>query len=164
MFVSAFVIIRCGLKVFALFLERNSVPLTDRCWFEYGLLRRRPPGCFFGSRCSSLFSVCLGCSCVSCSFWFYFSNIIWFLRFSICLSLSFSVCFVVEGTLVGDFPRRCCVWAGHSNSSLFKRICGSSWMFVFACFSQMLNFWISDVGVSLNGIRNYLQIRQATNS
>ena len=46
LYLSAFVIVRCSLKVFALFLVRNSVPLTDRYWFEYGLLRRRPPGCF----------------------------------------------------------------------------------------------------------------------
>ena len=46
LYLSAFVIIRCSLNVFALFLVRNSVPLTDRYWFEYGLLRRRPPGCF----------------------------------------------------------------------------------------------------------------------
>ena len=46
LYLCAFVIVRCSLKVFALFLVRNSVPLTDRCWFEYGLLRRRPPGCF----------------------------------------------------------------------------------------------------------------------
>ena len=46
LYLSAFVIVRCSLKVFALFLEQNSELLTDRCWFEYGLLRRRPPGCF----------------------------------------------------------------------------------------------------------------------
>ena len=39
LYLSAFVIVRCSLKVFALFLVRNSVPLTDRCWFQYGLLR-----------------------------------------------------------------------------------------------------------------------------
>ena len=39
LYLSALVIIRCCLKVFALFLVRNSVPLKDRCWFEYG--------CFF---------------------------------------------------------------------------------------------------------------------
>ena len=104
---SAFIIVRCSLKVFALFLERNSVPLTDLCWFEYGLLRQRPPGCFFGSGCSSLFSVCLGYSCISLSFWFCFNSLIWFFRSSISSSLSFDVCFVVEGTLLGDFPRRC---------------------------------------------------------
>ena len=43
---SAFVSVSYSLKMFALFLERNSVPLTDQCWFDYGLLRRRPPGCF----------------------------------------------------------------------------------------------------------------------
>ena len=59
---------------------------------------------FFGLGCSSLFSVCLGCSWVSCSFWFCFNNLICFLRSSISLSLSVDVCFVVEGTLVGDFP------------------------------------------------------------
>ena len=59
---------------------------------------------FFGSECSSLFSVCLSCSWVSCSFWFCFNNLIWFLRSSISLSLSVDVCFAVEGTLVGDFP------------------------------------------------------------
>ena len=46
LYLSAFVIVRCSLKVFALFLVRNSVPLRDRCWFEYDLLRRRQPGCF----------------------------------------------------------------------------------------------------------------------
>ena len=28
-------------------LYLNSVLLTDRYWFEYGLLRWRPPGCFY---------------------------------------------------------------------------------------------------------------------
>ena len=46
LYLSEFVIVRCGLKVLVLFLVRNSVPLTDQCWFEYGLLRWRPPGCF----------------------------------------------------------------------------------------------------------------------
>ena len=46
LYLSAFVIVRCSLKVFAFFLERNSVPLTNQCWFEYGLLRRRQHGCF----------------------------------------------------------------------------------------------------------------------
>ena len=57
LYLSAFVIVRCSLKVCALFLAWNLVPLTDRCWFEYDLLRWRPPGCFFGLGCSSLFSV-----------------------------------------------------------------------------------------------------------
>ena len=43
---SAFIIVRYILKVFALFLGQNSVPLTNRCCSEYGLLRRRPPGHF----------------------------------------------------------------------------------------------------------------------
>ena len=105
---------------------------------------------FFCPKCSSLFLVCLGCCCLSCPFWFYFKNLTWFLRSSISLSLSIDVCFVVEGILLGDFPRRCSAWAGCSNSSFFKRVGGSSW--TFACFSQMLNFWIDDVGYSLNGI------------
>ena len=46
LYLSVFVIVRCSLKVFALFLERNLVSSTDRCWFEYGLLMRRPPGWF----------------------------------------------------------------------------------------------------------------------
>ena len=46
LYLSEFVIVRCGLKVLVLFLVRNSVPLTDQCWFEYGLLRQRLPGCF----------------------------------------------------------------------------------------------------------------------
>ena len=46
LYLSALVVFPCSLKVFALFLVRNSVPSTDRCWFEYGLLRRRPLGCF----------------------------------------------------------------------------------------------------------------------
>ena len=45
-YISAFVIVRCSLKVFALFLKRNSLSSTDRFWFEYGLLRWRPPRCF----------------------------------------------------------------------------------------------------------------------
>ena len=60
---------------------------------------------FFGSGCSFLFSVCLGCSCVSPSLWFCFNNLIWFLRSSISLSLSVDFCFVVDVTLVGNFPR-----------------------------------------------------------
>ena len=95
---------------------------------------------FFGSGCSSLFSECLACSCVSCSFWFYFNNWIWFLRSSISLSLSVDVYFVVEGKLVGDFPRWCCVWAGCSNSSFFKRVGGFSWMFVLLVFLKCLTF------------------------
>ena len=47
LYLSAFVLPRCSLQVFALFLEQNSVPLTDPCWFEYGLLTRRPPRCFW---------------------------------------------------------------------------------------------------------------------
>ena len=108
--------------------------LTDRCSFEYGLLRRRQHWCFFGSGCSSLNSVCLGCSCVSCSFWICFNNLIWSIRSSISLSLSVDVCFVVKENLVADFPRCCRVWAGCSNSSLFKRVGGSSWMFVLLVF------------------------------
>ena len=46
LYLKALLIVRCSLKVFALFLVRNSVPLTDQCWFEYGLLRQRLPGCF----------------------------------------------------------------------------------------------------------------------
>ena len=46
LYLSVFVIVYCSFKVFTLFLVRNSVPLTDLSWFEYGLLRRRPPGCF----------------------------------------------------------------------------------------------------------------------
>ena len=46
LYLSALVIVRCGLKVFPLFLERSSGSLTDGCCFEYGVLRRRPPGCF----------------------------------------------------------------------------------------------------------------------
>ena len=46
LYLSAFVIIRCSLKLFTLFLKRNSVPLTGRCWCDYGLLRQRPPGYF----------------------------------------------------------------------------------------------------------------------
>ena len=99
---------------------------------------------FFGSGCSSLFSMCLGWSCVSCCFWFYFSNLVWFLRSSISLSLSVDVCFVVEGRLVGDFPRKqCCVWAGCSNSNFFKRVNGFSWMFVLPVFLnvKLLDRW-----------------------
>ena len=88
----------------------------------------------FGSGCSSLFSLCLGCSCVSLSFWFCFNNLIWFLRSSISLSLSVDVWFAVEGTLVGDFLWPCCAWAGCSNSNFFKRVGGSSWMFVLLVF------------------------------
>ena len=121
---SAFVIVRCSLKVFALVLERNSVPLTDRCWFEYGLLRRRPSGCFFWLGMFflilSMFRLLLRIT----FFWFCFNNLTWFFRSSISLSLSFDVCFVVEGTLVGDFPRRC----------------GFSWMFVVLVF---LKCWTS---------------------
>ena len=115
LYLSAFVIVRCSVKVFTLFLVRNSVPLTDWCWFQYGLLRRRPPGCILARDVLPY----LGCSCVSRSFWFCFSNLIWFLRSSVSLSLSVDVCFVVEGTLVSDFPRRCCAWAGCSNFNLF---------------------------------------------
>ena len=46
LYLSAFAIVRCSLKVFPLFLEQNSVPSTDQCWFESGLLSRRPPRCF----------------------------------------------------------------------------------------------------------------------
>ena len=46
LYLSAFLIVRCSLRVFALFLVRNSVPSTYRCCFEYGFLRRRPPGFF----------------------------------------------------------------------------------------------------------------------
>ena len=46
LYLSVFVIVWCSLKVFALFLVWNSVPLTDWCWFEYGFLRQMPPGCF----------------------------------------------------------------------------------------------------------------------
>ena len=46
LYLKAFVIIHPSLKVFALFLERNSVPSTDGCCFEYGFLMRRPTGCF----------------------------------------------------------------------------------------------------------------------
>ena len=46
LYLSAFVIVRCSLKVFAFLLERNSVHLTDRCWFENDFLKRKPPGCF----------------------------------------------------------------------------------------------------------------------
>ena len=108
----------------------------------------------FGSGCSYLFSVFLGCSCVSLSFWFCFSNLIWFLISSISVSLSVDVCFVVAGTLLGDFPRRCCAWAGCSNSNFYKRVGGSSWIvfFFFACFSQMLDFWVDVVGSSLDSI------------
>ena len=126
--------------MFALFLVRNSVPLVDRCWFEYDLLRRRPSGCFFGSWCSSLFSLCWACSCVSCVFWDFFNNLVWFLRSSICLCLSADVCFVVEGTIVGNFPRRCCVWAGFSNRSFFNKNGGSSWMFVLLVFLKCWTF------------------------
>ena len=141
LYLSALITVRCSLKVFALFLERNSVPLTGRCSFEYGLLRRRLPGfVFFGSACFSLFSVCVGCSFVSCSFWFCFNNLIWFLRSSISLSLSVDVCFVVEGTLVGYFMQWCCVWAGCSNLSFFKKFGGSSWMFVLLVFHKCWTF------------------------
>ena len=34
LYISAFIIARCSLKVFALFLEQHSVPLTDRCWLS----------------------------------------------------------------------------------------------------------------------------------
>ena len=88
----------------------------------------------FGSGCSSLFSLCLGCSCLSLSFWFCFNNLIWFLRSSISLSLSVDVCFVVEGTLVGYLPRRCWARAECSNSNFFKRVGGSFWMFVLLVF------------------------------
>ena len=57
---SAFVSVSYSLKMFALFLERNSVPLTDQCWFDYGLLRRRPPGCL---------SVCFACISQMLDFW-----------------------------------------------------------------------------------------------
>ena len=97
---------------------------------------------FYGSRCSFLFSVCLGCSCVSCSFWLCFNNLFWFLW----------SCFVVEGTLVGNFSLRCSVWAGCSNSSFSKRLVVLLGCFFFDCFSQMLNFWIDDLGVAFNGI------------
>ena len=80
---------------------------------------------FFGSGCSFLFSVYLGSCCVSCSFWFCYNNLIWFLKPSISLSLSVDVCFVVEGNLVGNFQRRCCVWARCSNFSFFQE----SWWF-----------------------------------
>ena len=72
-------------------------------------------------------------------------------RSSLSLSLSVDIWFLVDGTLVGDFPRRCCAWLGFSNSNFFKTVGGSSWM-CFAHFSQLLNFWIDVVGVSLNGI------------
>ena len=45
LYLSAFVTVRCSLKVFTLFLVRISVPLTDRCWFAYGLRRQRKFGC-----------------------------------------------------------------------------------------------------------------------
>ena len=46
LYLSEFIIFCCSFKVFALFLVPNSVPYTDQYWLEYGLLRRRPPGCF----------------------------------------------------------------------------------------------------------------------
>ena len=102
-------------------------------------------GIFFGLGCSSLFPVCFDCSCESCSFWLCLNNLIWFLRSLISLSLLVDVCFYVEGTLVGNFPQRCCVWAGCSNSSFSLKVC-------FAGFSQMLSFSINDIGVFLNVI------------
>ena len=37
LYLCAFVIVRCSLKAFALFLVRNSVHLTDRCWSWLGM-------------------------------------------------------------------------------------------------------------------------------
>ena len=95
LYLSALVIIRCCLKVFALFLVRNSVPLKDRCWFEYG--------CFFWLEMFfpilSMFRLLL-CRVL---FGFVSTILIWFLRSSISLSLSVDVSFVVEETLIGDF-------------------------------------------------------------
>ena len=46
LYLNAFVIIRCTLNVFALFLKQNSALLTSPYWFEYDLLRQMPPGVF----------------------------------------------------------------------------------------------------------------------
>ena len=43
LYLSAFAIARCSLKVFH---EQNSATLTDQCWFGYGLLRWRLSGFF----------------------------------------------------------------------------------------------------------------------
>ena len=48
LYLSAFVIVCSSLKVFALFIEQNLASLTNRCWFEYDLLKRRAPGRSFG--------------------------------------------------------------------------------------------------------------------
>ena len=136
LYLSVFVIVRCSLKVFALFLERNSVSSTDRCWFEYGLLMWRPSD--FQLEMFFLILSVFSLLCVSCSFCFV-SKIYDSLDLHF-LSLSFDVCFVLEGTFVGDFPRRCYVWIGCSNSSFFKRVGGSSWIFVSLVFLKCWTF------------------------
>ena len=45
-YISKFVFAPCSLIAFPLFLKQNSVPLTIRCWFQYGLLRWIPTRCF----------------------------------------------------------------------------------------------------------------------
>ena len=95
---------------------------------------------FFGSGCSSLFSVYLGCSYVSCCLGFCFSNLVWFFRSSISLSSLVNISFVLEGTLVRAFSRRCCVWAVCNNSTFFKRVGGPSWMFVLLGFLKCWTF------------------------
>ena len=107
LYLSAFIIVRCSLKVFALFLEQDLAHSTNSWWFEYSLLKRRTLGCYFGSGYFYLFSICLGCSCVSYCFWFCFNNLIWFLRSLISLSPLVDVWFVMKGILVGDFSRQC---------------------------------------------------------
>ena len=132
------VIVRYILRVFALFLEQNLVPLTNRCCFEYGLLKADATGTFFVSGCPSSLSVCLGCSCVLYCLWSCFNNLTWFLGSS--FSLLVDVCFVLNGTLV-DFPRPCYVSPGCSNSSFIKRIGDSSWMFVLLDILKWWTFW-----------------------
>ena len=53
LYLSAFIIVRCSLKVFPLFLEQNSGPLTDQCWFLVWPLEAEATWMFFGSGCFS---------------------------------------------------------------------------------------------------------------
>ena len=88
LYLSVFVIVRCSLKVFALFLERNSVSSTDRCWFEYGLLMWRPSD--FQLEMFFLILSVFSLLCVSCSFCFvskiYDSSCWWFSVAVLCMN------------------------------------------------------------------------------
>ena len=105
---------------------------------------------FFGLGCSFLFAICLAWSCVPCCLWFCFKNLILFLRSSISLSISV-VCFVLEGLLL-IISRSDVVYELDVVSPAFSRELVVLPYCLFCLISQMLNFWISDVDVSFNGI------------